>query len=178
MTASAGKTLGIILLVLILLIIAWPIKVLLFAPVAALSGLFHTWPPVFDRIHLGPFHFIGFAGFSLFALALLFLWIAVIVWVYRDAESRGMSGVLWALIVFIGHLVGLLIYLIVRSDHPIAAPAANRVQVSACAKCGKTVGKDYTYCPHCGERMQSVCPKCGKPVDKSWQACPHCSEKL
>ena len=40
------------------------------------------------------------------------------IWVYRDANSRGMEGVLWLIVVLVGSLVGLIIYLIVRRDHP------------------------------------------------------------
>ncbi|MGQ9720739.1 MAG: PLDc N-terminal domain-containing protein [Candidatus Jordarchaeum sp.] len=36
------------------------------------------------------------------------------VWVYRDAEERGMEGVIWLLIVLLTGIIGLIIYLIVR----------------------------------------------------------------
>jgi hypothetical protein len=42
------------------------------------------------------------------------IWILVAVWVYRDAEKRGASGVMWLLIVIILGIIGLIIYLIVR----------------------------------------------------------------
>jgi RNA polymerase subunit RPABC4/transcription elongation factor Spt4/cbb3-type cytochrome oxidase subunit 3 len=177
MTSSTGKSLGIILIILLVLLIAWPLKFLLFAPSAALSGFFHDWARSFEHFRFDHWPFLGFAGISLFALAFLVLWIAIIVWVYSDAEKRGMSGILWALVVFILHLVGLLIYLLVRSGRPIPASSSS-VPTSACSKCGKEVGKEFTFCPHCGERMQPVCPKCAKPVEKSWQVCPHCGEKL
>ena len=49
--------------------------------------------------------------------------ILIAVWVYRDAESRGMSGILWLLIViFVPYFIGLIIYLIVRRDHPKRPP--------------------------------------------------------
>jgi hypothetical protein len=47
--------------------------------------------------------------------------IMVAIWVYRDAESKGQSGVLWLIVVLVGSLIGLIVYLIVRSgwpDHP------------------------------------------------------------
>jgi len=59
-------------------------------------------------------------------IGLFVLFIVVGIWVYRDAESRGMDGTLWALGVVIGGLLGLIIgivvlivYLVVRSDHPV-----------------------------------------------------------
>ncbi|MEM3193762.1 MAG: hypothetical protein QXH97_02105, partial [Candidatus Bathyarchaeia archaeon] len=35
--------------------------------------------------------------------------ILLCVWVYRDAESRGMNGVLWLIVVLIGGIVGLIV---------------------------------------------------------------------
>jgi len=40
--------------------------------------------------------------------------ILLCVWVYRDAESRGMGGVLWLIVVILTGIIGLIIYLIVR----------------------------------------------------------------
>jgi hypothetical protein len=54
---------------------------------------------------------------------LLFLFIPLIwfivaillgIWVYRDAESRGMGGALWLIIMLIAGIIGLIIYFVVR----------------------------------------------------------------
>jgi predicted amidophosphoribosyltransferase len=98
-----------------------------------------------------------------------------------------MSGVLWALLVFIGNLIGLIIYLIVRQDHPI--PARNKAALAAaeapsaltslsCPNCQKPVEKTFTYCPHCGAELQPVCRNCGKPAESAWKVCPHCGAQL
>jgi hypothetical protein len=47
------------------------------------------------------------------------IFILIAVWVYKDAEKRGMSGILWFLIVWLLGIIGLIIYLIVRKSHPI-----------------------------------------------------------
>ncbi|MEM1798805.1 MAG: hypothetical protein QXX87_06250 [Candidatus Jordarchaeales archaeon] len=56
-------------------------------------------------------------GISL-SLIILVAWciiaLALAVWVYRDAESRGKSGELWLLIVLLTGIIGLIVYLIVR----------------------------------------------------------------
>ncbi|MHA1678359.1 MAG: PLDc N-terminal domain-containing protein [Promethearchaeota archaeon] len=44
--------------------------------------------------------------------------IILMVWVYKDAEARGMGGALWLIIVFLTSWIGCLIYLIVRGNHP------------------------------------------------------------
>ncbi len=39
---------------------------------------------------------------------------AIAFWVYKDAESRGMSGIGWALFTFLLCIIALPVYLIVR----------------------------------------------------------------
>lgn len=113
------------------------------------------------------------------ALIILFLWIAVTLWVYRDAEERGMHGLLWGLLVFAGNIIGLLIYLIVRNEEnlrPLSSASAPRSRL--CPSCGAGVQADFTFCPHCGSTMKNECPNCRKPVLMEWQLCPFCGEKL
>jgi hypothetical protein len=175
MNASTGKTLGIVLIVLLVLMIAWPLKYVLFAPVGLFGNIFNGG----HSLHIGHadwWPWIGFAGF--FALAALALWVAVIVWVYKDAEKRGMSGALWALLVFFLHLLGLLIFVIIRSEHPVRSGGGTPPATPACPKCGKAIDRHHAFCPACGERLQPQCPKCGREVQFGWQACPHCGEKL
>jgi len=66
-----------------------------------------------------------FFGLGLLCL-LPILWIIIAIllgiWVYRDAESRGMSGALWLIIVWLLGLIGLIIYLVVRKEKKQAAP--------------------------------------------------------
>ena len=106
-----------------------------------------------------------------------------------------MNGLLWALLVFFGHLIGLLVFLIVRQDHPVGgAPAASKSSAPpasrsssppaaaatsatvplACPSCKKPIDGTFAYCPHCGTALQPVCKNCGKPVDAAWKACPYC----
>jgi hypothetical protein len=44
--------------------------------------------------------------------------VLILVWVYRDAQSRGKDATLWLLIVLFAGLIGLIIYLVVRDDRP------------------------------------------------------------
>jgi TctA family transporter len=62
-----------------------------------------------------------FLGLGLLACLIIpIVWfiidILLCIWVYRDAESRGMNGVLWLIVVLIAGILGLIIYLIVRKD--------------------------------------------------------------
>jgi len=188
MATTTGKTVALILLVVLILFAGIRLTPLLLAPFGVFTGVFHdlkvpgvrsisTWP--------GGFHL---TSLSLLSIVFLILWIVVIVWVYRDAERRGMNGVLWALLVLIGNIIGLLIYLIIRSDNLPAArddtestssPDGSDSQATiTCPNCQKQVGIDSAFCPLCGTKLQKVCPGCGKPVEESWVACPLCGEKI
>jgi heme A synthase len=67
-------------------------------------------------IYENVFDYISAIGlFGLLIMIILFLFaIWVLVWVFKDAEARGQSGVLWLLIVLFVPLIGLIIWLIVR----------------------------------------------------------------
>ena len=59
-------------------------------------------------------------------LLVLLITVGVGVWLYRDAERRGMSAVLWVIAWLVGGLVTLVIYLIVRSSRRPRSPSAYR----------------------------------------------------
>ena len=89
--------------------------------------------------------------------------------VYRDAKARGMEPVLWTLVaVLVPSFIGLIVYLIVRSNHTAAV----------CAHCGAAVQDSFVCCPSCGAKLKSVCPACGRPVDDDWKLCAHCGAGL
>ncbi len=46
----------------------------------------------------------------------LALYIWMLVWIYRDAKSRGKEAALWVLIAAIAPIVGLIIYMLIRNE--------------------------------------------------------------
>lgn len=177
MATSTSKTVGLVLLIFLIALLALRMTPLFFAPFGMFSGLFHS----IGISHWTDFDFFPYRVFHIFPrmilpLALFILWIFVIVWVYRDAEGRGMNGVLWALLVFIGHILALIIYLIVRTDHLTGVAEAETTQ--PCPSCEKPVAQNFVFCPHCGAKLHAVCPGCDKPVENTWLVCPHCGKKL
>ena len=178
MANSTGKTIGIVLLILIGGLLVLRMTPFILAPFGIVSNVFnrveahltngvHGWNPGF---------YWGFPFIGIFSILLLVFWIIVIVWVYRDAEQRGMNGVLWALLVFIGNLIGLLIYLIVRSDNiPASTP---KKEIYICSNCKKPIDPSFKFCPHCGEVLNDVCPQCKKPIETDWKICPNCGKEL
>lgn len=182
MATSTGKTLGlicIICLVMALVFLRGPGLFGVLGPFGMLFGLRHSIPGIgvwgLGTIPdpAGIFHFVSR---SFVPMMLFILWIVAIFWVYKDAERRGMNGLLWALLVFIGNILGFLIYLIVRSDK-LSASASMTHEIT-CPGCAKILEEDFAFCPHCGAKLHSTCPACDKPVESDWQVCPHCGKKL
>ena len=128
--------------------------------------------------------------------------ILVAIWVYKDAESRGMSGVLWLLITWLLFPIGLIIYLVVRNPKQTGG-------MKTCMGCGQQVGVQYMNCPFCGRPTMApgpqpygqypppppayqqpppppayqqqppaqetrVCMGCGRQVPVAYNICPHC----
>lgn len=184
-STNNGKTIALVIIIVILALFAFR-SVFFLLPFGVLPGISRSVG------HLGPslsgwFHGFGAIGrIALFFLpaAFIVLWGAVLIWVYRDAEKRGMSGILWLLLVLIGNVIGLLIYAIVRSETPVrrqtqaGGAGAACCPPETCAGCGKPLAPGYVFCPYCGKSLKAVCPVCGKPVDEDWKACPACGANL
>jgi uncharacterized membrane protein YhaH (DUF805 family) len=67
--------------------------------------------------------------------------IALLVWVARDAKSRGMdSAAIWMILVMFTSVIGLVIYLFSR-------PQGNLMR---CPRCNNTRLQVSAKCPHCG----------------------------
>lgn len=77
----------------------------------------------------------------LIPIVLFILNIALLIWVARDAKSRGMdSSVLWMVLVMFLSVIGLIIYVSSR-------PQGNLIQ---CASCNNKRLQASAKCPHCG----------------------------
>ncbi len=86
----------------------------------------------------------------------LIIWGILSLWVFKDAEEQDMNHILWAVIVFLFGIIGLVVYLVVRSDKRYKSRsddyADSRGQVGSryCLKCGSKVLAEYSYCQTCG----------------------------
>lgn len=90
-------------------------------------------------------------------------------YVYRDAKNRGMNATLWTLLSILAPgFIGLIVYLIVRSDN-------NNLP---CIGCGKNVRRDFSVCPYCGTSLKNACSRCGFPLESGWENCPSCGEPI
>ncbi len=132
-------------------------------------------------------NYVGYYDSLLFNTTCCVLWLIIIlllaVWVYKDAESRGMSGALWVIVFLLLGFIGLIIYLIVRK--PVQQP---RVQY------GYQNIQGYGYPPPqtaqtsspqiikekeiIKEVVKIKCPYCGALVDQGIDRCPNCGAPL
>jgi hypothetical protein len=100
---------------------------------------FLLWQRGDDASPLAACGCLGFVGVVM--VGILALNIALLIWVARDAKSRGMdNSILWMVLVMLTGLIGLIIYLCVR-------PQGNLL---ACAHCGNKRLQVSAKCPHCG----------------------------
>lgn len=84
---------------------------------------------------------LGIGVIIAIVLGVIALNIALLVWVARDAKSRGMdSAVIWMVLVMFTGVVGLVIYIFSR-------PQGNLKQ---CQSCGNNRLEASAKCPHCG----------------------------
>lgn len=84
---------------------------------------------------------------ALLSIAGIVLTVLLCAWVYRDAKSKYMNGIIWTLVVLlVPSYIGLIIYLIVRMDN-------NKV---VCSKCNKAVNGSNKFCSNCGEELVPV----------------------
>lgn len=83
----------------------------------------------------------GLGCSCIIGLVFLAVWVALAVWVYKDAKSRGMdNAVLLTIVTVITGILGLIIYLLMR-------PKGNLVP---CPSCQKKRMEGSAKCPHCG----------------------------
>ena len=121
---------------------------------------------------------------SYFAL----LWVASILWAYRDIRGRTRDPV--SHIVAVGivgslPLVGLPIYLALRPDETLQAVYDRQLEqeailselhsVSACPSCRRPVQDDFMVCPHCRTVLKDACHSCNQLMLRAWKFCPFCS---
>ena len=129
---------------------------------------------------------------NLFALGLVAVWLALIVYTYLDAKRRISDPFLVGcatLASFIPYL-GTAVYAIVRPPEFLEDAHERELEIKAaelrvrqltelsCPNCEAPIEKTYLRCPQCQRRLKDPCPSCGKPVDPRWALCPFCEMAL
>jgi RNA polymerase subunit RPABC4/transcription elongation factor Spt4 len=116
------------------------------------------------------------------------LQVALIFWMYRDANRRGAMGWFWGLAELVFPFAAWLIYLVVRPpefaedaherDLEIRAKEATLARdYETCPSCHRPADKEYLICPYCMKKLKKPCIECGKALRLNWGVCPYCKTK-
>jgi len=119
----------------------------------------------------------------------LVLWLSALVWTYRDVRSRTndqTSQVIAVLLVALFNVPGLLVYLVIRPQAPLADSYERSLEAEAilhelqlaatsCHNCRRPIEDDYMVCPYCRSVLREPCRSCSKLVRTTWSACPYCA---
>jgi len=129
----------------------------------------------------------------LFAAYGLLLWLAVIVWVYRDISSRTrdllarISAIIWSIIC---PFLGLPIYFVLRPSRSLLDEYESSLTREAiladlnfdisCPDCNRLINSDWRFCPFCQTELKKEClnPLCDSFLDFSWNACATCGTNV
>jgi double zinc ribbon protein len=129
---------------------------------------------------------------TLFVLAIVVVWLALIVYTYLDAKRRIADPFLVACAT-IGSFfpyIGTAVYAIVRPPEFIEDAHERELEIRAaelrvrqlteasCPNCEYPIEKNYLRCPQCQRRLKDPCQSCGKPVDPRWSLCPYCESPV
>ena len=124
----------------------------------------------------------GLAGAFLVAL-----WLALVIWTYRDMRSRHrdrLVHILAALMVALLTLPGVLVYLILRPARTLEEEYQQTLEEEAllqsiedqsvCPGCERHTREDWLICPSCNTKLRKRCHSCGRLMELPWNLCPYC----
>lgn len=137
-----------------------------------------------DPAFLGNFVLIltAFGGAFLAAL-----WIALVIWTYRDIRARArdpLVQILSALLVAVLNLPGVLVYLILRPARTLEEEYQHTLEEESllqaledlplCPGCERRVQNEWQVCPNCHTKLKKSCHHCSKLMELPWNICPYC----
>ncbi|MCD5383104.1 zinc ribbon domain-containing protein [Candidatus Gracilibacteria bacterium] len=123
-----------------------------------------------------------------FLLYLAFFWVALVIWVAKDAIARSNSIIFHVLVIILNIFLpvfGLMIYLLIRPSRTLLDKYYEDLEFQAltghdkkfCLKCHAMVEDGFKFCGKCGENLMQTCKKCKKDFSKEYEICPFCGEK-
>src|SRR3954471_15707911 len=119
---------------------------------------------------------------------LVALWFVLIVWAFRDSETRSRSvitQIFSTLLVVLFFIPGALLYLLLRPRQTLDEAFQRSLEeeyllqdleeLPLCKSCGHYVEDDFMLCPNCQTQLREPCVACSRLVDLRWNICPYCS---
>ncbi len=124
----------------------------------------------------------GLAGAFLVAL-----WLALVIWTFRDMRARHrdrLVPILAALMVALLSLPGVLVYLILRPARTLEEEYQQTLEEEAllqsiedqsvCPGCERHTREDWLICPSCQTKLRKRCHSCGRLMELPWNICAYC----
>lgn len=118
---------------------------------------------------------------------LIATWFVLIVWTYRDIESRSknvVTQVFSTLLAVFFWVPGALLYMMLRPKETLDEAYQKSLEeeyllqdlqeVPSCPTCNHFVHDEWQICPHCNTQLREGCHNCGRLVDLRWDICPYC----
>ena len=123
----------------------------------------------------------------LLVVFIVLMWLALGIWVYRDAGRRNAAPGYPRLMAAIGLLIpyfGPLLYMAVRPaetiseqrDRQLETRSLEREAAMQCPDCGFPTEHRYLACPSCMRKLKHPCDHCGEPINPQWSVCPYCEK--
>jgi RNA polymerase subunit RPABC4/transcription elongation factor Spt4 len=117
------------------------------------------------------------------------LWMASVIWTYRDIHARTEETLLQVLGVSLALLIpfaGLGIYTLLRPRQTIAERYERSLEEEylrhdieeqfVCPQCQRGIDHEYILCPHCHTGLRRRCISCDRVIDLTWAICPFCGD--
>lgn len=124
-----------------------------------------------------------------FAGYFLLLWMASVIWTYRDIHARTEETILQVMAVSLALLLpfaGLAIYTMLRPRQTISERYERSLEEEylrhdieeqfVCPQCQRGIDHDFILCPHCHTALRRRCISCDKVIDLTWAICPYCGD--
>lgn len=128
-------------------------------------------------------------SFYIFLFCLVVLWLALVVWTYKDARKRIDDRIIIVVAVLTSLILpymGTLVYAILRPAEYLAETREREMEMRAmeqelqtmraCPSCGELIKPDYIACPNCRRALRSTCPTCDRVLEPTWKVCPFCGQ--
>jgi len=139
-----------------------------------------------EKILGSPFWMLSF---YVIVFCLVVIWLALVVWTYKDARKR-IDDLIIIVVSVLTSLVlpymGTLIYAILRPSESLVDVRERELEMRAmeqelqvmraCPSCGEAIKPEYIACPSCRRTLRASCPTCDRVLEPSWKICPYCGQ--
>lgn len=124
-----------------------------------------------------------------FGVYIVLLWMATVIWTYRDIHARHEEALLQVLAVSMALLIpfaGLGVYMMLRPRQTISDRYERSLEEEylrhdieeqfVCPQCQRGIDHEFILCPHCHTALRRRCISCDHVIDLTWSICPYCGD--